>query len=104
MRIEQVNETILRQLSEILLRELDFSLETFVTITKVETTADKSMARVSLQVLPETAGPKVLRQIVKGAPYFRSLLSQKVRGRHVPELRFALDDNSEIKTLENQNQ
>ena len=52
-RIPQVNELIQRELSQIVLREIEFPLDVLVTITRVAASQDLEYAKIYISVIPE---------------------------------------------------
>lgn len=94
MRLEQINETILRALGEILSKELEFDLSIFITVLGVETSPDREKSRIEISVFPDAKRFKVLRDLQKRAPFLRSIMAKKVRGRRVPELIFVLPNQT----------
>ena len=55
-RIQQINQLIKQELSQIILREIDFPEDILVTITRVKTSIDLKRARVYISMIP--ASPK----------------------------------------------
>jgi len=60
-RIERVNELIKREVSQILLRDIEFPKNTLVTITRVETSGNLIETRVYFSVLPDSQFERVLK-------------------------------------------
>jgi ribosome-binding factor A len=94
MRLEQVNETILRQMNEILLHELERPIDVLVTAIKVEVSSDRRMANVFFEVYPQEFRSSMLRQLNKKKSYFRMLLAKHIKARYAPDLNFNLSSAS----------
>ncbi len=94
-RIAQVNELIRQELGSIFLRELELPNNCIVTISKVETSADLEHAKVWLKIYPTDFTDSVLGLITKRVKAIRSILSQKIILRIMPELKFMIDPSEE---------
>ncbi|OGQ12398.1 MAG: ribosome-binding factor A [Deltaproteobacteria bacterium RBG_16_71_12] len=96
IRTERVGEEIHKVLSERLIRGLRDPLPGFVTIAKVEVTADFAQAKVWVSVIGSAAekdGALAVLQGSRGA--LRHEVGKKVRLRQTPELSFVLDESGE---------
>lgn len=60
-RAKRVSRLIKRELSQLLLREVDFPESVLATITRVETSADLKQAKVYVSVMPEEKISEVIR-------------------------------------------
>lgn len=88
-RLSQVNELIKRELSQILLRELDFPEKVLVTITDVKTSSNLSQVRVWISAIPESHSEKVLRILNKQIYFIQQVLNKRLNMRPVPKIVFA---------------
>ena len=97
IRTRRVADQIRQTLAEIVMRELRDPNIGFVTITSVELSSDLRYAKafVSLMGNPEENSAS-LEALHKAAPFVRRALGERIRLRHVPELRF-LEDLTETK-------
>ena len=98
-RIERVNQTLKREISEIIQRELRDPRLEFATITAVETSRDLQYAKVYYSTLgpPEKMeGVKECFEKAKG--YIRKLVGQRIEMRYTPELNFIFDRSFEYAT------
>lgn len=79
----------------------DPRIEGFVSVTRVETTADLRSADVYLSIFgkDETVQSRTFEAIVHAKSRIQSLLSHKLESRFCPSLRFQMDENFK-KTLE----
>jgi ribosome-binding factor A len=94
-RMLKINKLIRDQLGQLIMTELEFSLGTLVTITKVDTAADLGSADVYVSVLPEAERSQALKSLIKAAGRLRRALGGKVIIRRTPQLRFFVDDSEE---------
>lgn len=95
-RIKRVNEQLKRELSRILLGEVKDPRVSGVTVTRVSTAPDLTLARVFVQLVGDDAERKeTLTGLGAATPFIRTTLGQRVDLRRVPELRFELDRSLE---------
>jgi len=90
-RIEQINKLILEQLNIQILREINLPVGCLVTITKVNTTRDFSLSRVTASIIPAERNLSVLGLLNNKAGYLQHLIAQKIAVFKVPKLTFILD-------------
>jgi ribosome-binding factor A len=94
-RVERVASVIRRVLAEAIQARLhDPRIPTITSITRVEVSADFSVARVYVSVLDTPARQKLCVQALQSsAGFLRRLLGREVRLRTLPVLDFRLDDS-----------
>lgn len=95
-RQARLNETLKRELSELLVRKVRDPRAGAVVVTDVRVTADLRLARVSVR--PLGRGRKVeevLEGLTAAAPFLRHELARVLRIRRIPELRFHYDSTLE---------
>jgi len=87
-RILRLNRLFKEELGKIILREIEFSTGTVVTITRIETSADLTSAKVFIGTFPEKFALDSLN-ILNGQIYFiQQKLNKKLNMRPVPKLIF----------------
>ena len=94
-RTQRVSEQIIRELAQIIHREVKDPRIGMVTLSDVEVTTDLSYAKVYFTTLNidsdlEKDPSKLLNKI---SPMLRSLLGKKIRLRVTPELKFIYDNS-----------
>ena len=100
-RNERVNSLILKEVSELLQRQVkDPRLGDFVTVTEVITSPDMKHARIFVSRLCTSENKKkeqeeTLLALSSASGFMRRELSKKIRLRHIPELTFEWDDSLE---------
>ncbi len=96
VKVERLNQIILKEVTEIIQFELKDPAIGFITITDVQVTNDYSYAKIYVSFLGKKerneAGMKALQRS-KG--FIRSELAKKMSMRKVPELLFKLDETLE---------
>ncbi|MBF0479265.1 MAG: 30S ribosome-binding factor RbfA [Candidatus Omnitrophica bacterium] len=91
-RMDKVNEQVKREISLIVQQELGDPRMQFVTITKVEVSADLRNARVFFSVMgtvPQTEA--VGEALEKASGVIRRHLGQRIEMRYLPALNFIFD-------------
>lgn len=91
-RTDRVSDLIMREISEILFREVKDPRIGMVTITRVEVSEDLSTAKVYYSVI---GSEKELNDSAKGLSYashfIQRLLGKRLALKHIPHLNFILD-------------
>ena len=87
-RIQRVNQLIKKELSQILLREIEFPPGFLVTVTRVGTSANLIESNVWVSVLPEEALTKSLDILNKNIYILQQKLNQRLEMRPVPRIKF----------------
>ncbi len=96
-RTERINNLIRQEISDLLRRQVrDPRLGTFISVTKVITSADLRHAKVLVSVLGDEAKRKeVLDGFGAASGFFRRELAHRLILRRIPELSFHADDSIE---------
>lgn len=89
-RIEQVNELLRAEISNILEREKPLE-NGLITITYVKTSADLKNATVGISVLPEQLSGTALRQLKRISGEIAKELNKKLRIQFIPKFRWEID-------------
>lgn len=93
-RVERVAQAIKEEISRILHDELKDPRIGFVTLTRVELTADLRYARVYVSILGSEEEQRVVwGGIESAAGFIRRLVGQRLRLRFAPEIRFVRDES-----------
>lgn len=87
-RIQRVNQLIKKELSQILLKEIEFTPDVLVTITQVETSSNLIESRVWISVLPEEKLKRVLKILNRNIYFLQQKLNKRLRMRPVPKIKF----------------
>jgi len=87
-RIQQVNALIKRELSQILLREIEFSPNVLVTITRVETSSNLIESNIWVSTLPEEKLKRSLEILNKNIYILQQKLNQRLKMRPIPRIKF----------------
>jgi ribosome-binding factor A len=91
IRPRRVAELVQAELSRLLIGEFQDPATGFLTVTRVEMTADLRTARVYLSVFGTDDPQTLLDRIEKATGYLRRALASRVKLKYNPELFFALD-------------
>jgi ribosome-binding factor A len=95
-RTDRIDELLRQEIGQALEREVTDPAIGFVTVTKVETVPDLSLARVWFSVIGPPEGRKAtLAALRRAMPFVRRGLNAKIRLRRIPELEVHLDDSLE---------
>ncbi|MDD2703181.1 MAG: 30S ribosome-binding factor RbfA [Candidatus Omnitrophica bacterium] len=96
LRQDRLQEAIKREVSLIIHDELKDPRLGFITITKVELTADYRLARVFYSVLGGESEYKKCREALdSGLGFIRRLVGRRIKMRFTPEILFKEDRSSQ---------
>ena len=87
-RIEQVNQLIKEELSQIISREIELLPGTLLTLTRVETSVDLRQAKVFISVIPEGKREKVSEEVNRNIYDLQQRLNKRLNMRPIPKIRF----------------
>ena len=96
-RIARLNDAFREEISDLLRRQVkDPRLAVFITITRVEISADISHAKVFVSVMgSEEDREGALRGLEAASHFLRNQLGHRLALRRMPELSFRRDDSME---------
>lgn len=95
-RSKKLEEALRRGLSSIILYELKDPRINFVTVTRVELSADLRMAKVYISILGDEAlKKKTLRAIEHARGHIQSVVGKRLGVRYTPVLNFCLEETAE---------
>ena len=87
-RIKRVSRLVKRELSQLLLKEIDFPERILVTITRVETSADLRRARVYISTMPGEKTSEVIRILNYRIFDIQKGLDKRLTMKIVPKISF----------------
>lgn len=94
--MQRINEQLKKEVGLIIQDELNDPRVGFVTITKVDTTADLHQARVYYSVLGTDKQKRDTRVgLSRSAGFIRKLIGQRVKLRYTPQILFKPDESAE---------
>ncbi len=95
IKIDRLNSTFAREISQILQNEIKDPNIKFVTVTGCEITNDLSFCKVFVTVFDNDKKKEIMKALDGAKSFIRGQLSQRVEIRHTPELRFVFDESIE---------
>ncbi len=87
-RAQSVNQLIKKELSQILLREIDFSKDTLVTITRVETSSNLIHSKVYINVIPEYQNLNIIKILKREIYHLQQKINKRLKMRPIPKIEF----------------
>ncbi|MBL7053859.1 30S ribosome-binding factor RbfA [Patescibacteria group bacterium] len=90
-RTIKINELIKRELSGIILKQINIPLGSFVTITKVETAADLVKTKIWISIFPDEYNEEILKIFNKNAGKLQDILNKRLSMKWVPRIKFFVD-------------
>jgi len=95
-RIQRVNELIKKEISQIILREVEFPKNVFVTVTRVETSPNLIESKVFISVLSEQDKSTVFTLLNRQIYALQQGINKRLRMRPIPKILFS----EETRTVE----
>lgn len=94
-RTERINNLIRQEISELLRQQVnDPRLASFISVTKVSTSADLRNAKVFVSSLGDEANrSEILQGFTAASGFLRKQLAGRLTLRHIPQLSFHFDDS-----------
>jgi len=87
-RIQRVNQLIKKELSQLLLREVEFPTDTLVTVTRVETSPDLREGRIFISILPEAKTARIIDFLNRKIYFLQQKINKKLKMKPLPKLKF----------------
>ncbi len=94
-RIEKVNSLIQEELSNILLREVEFPKNVLVTITRVETIINLSESKVYISTIPDNNIDEVFETLNRNIYDIQQCLNKRLNMRPIPKIVFKKEEKTE---------
>lgn len=91
-RATRLGDLILRELSTMLIEEVQDPRLEFITLSGIRMNVDMTVAEVFYSVGGGTAKEDAANGLTKASGFLRSQLGRRIKVRSVPELRFTHDD------------
>jgi len=95
LRIDKVSELLRQEISSLIFKELDFSREVIITVTRIKTFSDLSRVIVWVSVIPFSKAEEVLKILDYHKFNIQKLLDKKLKMKIVPKIKFKLDISGE---------
>ena len=94
-RVQRVNQLIKKELSQIILKEVNFPPDVLVTVTRMESSRNLIQAKVYISVMPENETANVL-QILDNLIYdLQQQLNKRLKMRPIPRIIFMKEEKTQ---------
>jgi len=87
-RLQKVNQLIKREISQILLKEIEFPVEILVTVTRVESSSNLIETKVYISVMPVEKNSKVFSILNQQIYNIQQILNKRLKMRPIPKIKF----------------
>lgn len=87
-RVLRVNNLIQQELNRFFLKELDFNVDTLVTITRVDTYSNLIESNVYISVWPERKKEDIMAFLNRRIYFIQQELNKRLKMRPVPKIKF----------------
>jgi ribosome-binding factor A len=86
-RIKKINQLLKRELSQIILREIEFP-GALVTLTRVETSSNLIESKIFISIIPESKQKEFFDQMKYNVWHIQQLLNKRLKMRPTPKIIF----------------
>lgn len=93
-RLQRVNSLIKREVSQLLLREMEFPSGVLVTVTRAETSFDLKESNIWISVFPGEEVMKIVGFLNKKIYFLQQKINQRLRMRPIPKIKFLKEDKT----------
>lgn len=90
-RIQRVNQLIRKEISQIILRELDFPKNILVTLTRVDASRNLIHAKIYISVMPENETQQILEALNQKIYDIQQQLNKRLKMRPIPKINFVVE-------------
>ncbi|WP_456342972.1 30S ribosome-binding factor RbfA [Thermovibrio sp.] len=90
IRRERLKSTLLKEISEIIRRDVDLPENLFITVQRVELSKDASKATVFISALKKEDAVKAVEILNRASGYIQHLLGKRIKIRTVPRPQFVV--------------
>lgn len=94
-RLQQVNQLIKKELSRLVLREIDFPENVLVTVTRVKTSIDLNQAKVYVGVFPEEQRLKIIQILNNQIYHLQQKINKRLKMKIIPKIIFVEEKKTE---------
>lgn len=93
-RIQQINRLIRKEISQDLLKEVEFPKNILVTVTRVKTTSDLRESKVYVSVMPEERSQFTFDILNQKIYKLQQMLNHRLRMKPVPKIKFIKEEET----------
>ena len=87
-RVLNVNQLIKKEVSSIILREIDLNPNTIITITRVDTSPNLIQSKIYISIIPDDKFEIVFNIFKKNIYHIQQKLNKRLKMRPVPKILF----------------
>lgn len=87
-RIQRINQLIKREISQILLKDVEFPSDVLVTVTRVKTSDDLTECNVFISVMPKEKTPQIFNFLNREIYELQGKINRLLKMRPIPRLQF----------------
>ncbi len=90
-RIPKVNKLIKQEVGKLILSDISFPKDVFVTITGVKASADLRYADIFISIFPTGNDEETMKALNENVYLIQQKINKKLSMRPVPKIRFKID-------------
>lgn len=90
--MRKVNEQVLHKVAEAVSRDVEIPLDSFITVTGVQTSRDLRHAKVNVMVIPDGKRITTMKKLNAQKGQVQKALASALKMKFTPKIHFELDD------------
>ena len=91
-RMSKVNENVRAQVAQAVSQDVELPLDSFVTVTRVETSRDLQHAKVFIMVLPDGKRASTMKKLQQQKGVVGRALGKALKMKYTPKVHFHFDE------------
>ncbi len=91
-RIKRVNQLLKREVAQLILREIESPNESFITITRADTSPNLRNSKIFVSVIPEEKQKSAVKFLNRNIYRLQQKINKRLHMRPVPKIRFVEDN------------
>lgn len=95
-RIPRVNQLIKKELSQIILREIEFPQDVLVTVTRVETSGNLIETKVYVSSMPSIKSKEIISLLNRNIYNLQQMLNRRLKMRPIPKIIFIEEKETQV--------
>ena len=93
-RIKKINQLIKKELSNIIIKEIEFPEDAWVTLTRIESSVDLRQCRAYISVMPEDKIKTILKILDSQIYNLQQKLNKRLNMRPIPKIYFVGEEET----------
>ncbi|MBZ1345244.1 MAG: 30S ribosome-binding factor RbfA [Candidatus Nealsonbacteria bacterium] len=94
LRLQKINQLLRKEISQIILREMEFPPGVLATVTRAEASVDFYRAKIYISVIPEEQSHKIFRILNREIYHLQQILNKRLKIKIIPRIEFIKEEKT----------